>query len=134
MLNTTSIFLRKQIRNPERQHSVTMKSIISAAAAALGLYISTTYALQSKPFFLVLHSDDKTLNGKTLGACHEGAAYEGLCVDVPLAKAKSNYNTFTFNYTKSEPNFGSLNWKLVGSGFECSSSPVFYATTIRSSH
>ena len=92
-----------------------MKLFTCIVAACLAFIAS---AKQSDPFFLVLHSDDSTLNGKALTACHEGAAIEGLCVDVPLAKAKAKYDTFTFNYTKSTPNSGSLNFELIGGSFK----------------
>jgi len=37
------------------------------------------YTVQSDPFNLVLISEDPSLNGKTLSACHAGAAVFTLC-------------------------------------------------------
>lgn len=92
-----------------------MKLIRSIAAA---LFFASTLAVQSDPFYLVLQSDNSKLNGKTLGACHEGAAIEGLCVSSKLAKAKPGYQTFQFNYTHNTPNYGILTWELVGGNFK----------------
>ena len=36
--------------------------------------------VQSKPFNLVIKSDDKSLNGQEFAACHTGAAIESLCL------------------------------------------------------
>lgn len=74
-----------------------MKSTIVATTAVLALASSglAQYTEQSKPFQLTLKSTDKSINGKILGACHEGAAIEGLCT---IAAAKPTaYNTFQFN-------------------------------------
>ena len=53
--------------------------------------------VQSADFNLVVQSRNKTLDGKLLGACHDGAAHEGLCI---VGGANGN-----FNYTPSYVNF-----------------------------
>ncbi|KZF26738.1 hypothetical protein L228DRAFT_17820 [Xylona heveae TC161] len=54
---------------------------------------------QSAPFYLVVISQNHTINGSALVACHEGAAIEGLCVGGSIAtsspggiKGVSQYN------------------------------------------
>jgi hypothetical protein len=67
------------------------------------------YTNQSKPFNLVLSSSNKTLDGALLGACHEGAAIEGLCFFSGPKNASASYNQYTFNTTSGAtpvPNIG----------------------------
>lgn len=90
----------------------------SAAAALLTLFSSTALAIQSKPFYLVLSSSNKTLDGHVLSACHIGAAFESLCVGSKLAKANPDYDAFQYNYTRGASS-GILTWELQGSGFNC---------------
>jgi len=81
-------------------------TLIFAFAASQAVAQST---VQSKPFNLVLSSSNKTLNGALLGACHEGAAIEGLCVDLGTPSPASYYNQYTFNTTAGAtpvPNIG----------------------------
>ena len=95
-----------------------MKFLFAVATSLVALFSSTTVAvIQSKPFFLEIHSTNSTLNGKTFEACHEGAGIEGLCVSSPLAKANPKFNTFQFNYTKSQPNIGLITYELIGGNF-----------------
>ena len=96
-----------------------MNGITSLATALFTLFASFNLvsALQSKPFYLVIVSDDSSLNGHALGACHEGAAIEGLCKASKVANADKSYQTFHFNYTHSNPNDGILTWTLVGGNF-----------------
>ena len=64
-------------------------------------------------------SDNSTLNGKALYSCHEGAALEGLCVASSPPKPANNISeTFNFNYTNSQPNYGLLTWELIGGNFK----------------
>lgn len=94
---------------------------------------TTTLAAQSAPFYLVLHSDNSTLDGKALFSCHEGAAIEGLCVGTSTPKPANNISsTFQFNYTHSEPNYGILTWELIGSNFK-GSFPIHSLTSTTSS-
>lgn len=97
-----------------------MKYTTSLITGLLALFTSFSIvtAIQSKPFYLVIQSDDSSLQGHTLDACHEGAAIEGLCKASKIPKANKAYQTFRFNYTKSEPNDGLLTYELVGSNFK----------------
>ncbi len=73
--------------------------------------------VQSKPFKLVLDSEDGTLNGKTISSCHSGAAIEGLCIG---SGAPDAYSTYYFNTTQGSTagpvegytNSGKLVWNL----------------------
>jgi hypothetical protein len=95
-----------------------MRASILAGLMALTtstLAQDTYWSNQSAPFHLVIHSKNATLNGQYLGACHEGAAIEGLCVTAPSTE---NYVTFTYNTSTQEtsPTSGLLTWSLVYSG------------------
>ena len=58
-----------------------MRGTIIAGALAFAAGVKAQYyANQSAPFYLVLTSQNTTLNGSTLVSCHEGAAIEGLCI------------------------------------------------------
>ncbi|RMX79043.1 hypothetical protein D0869_08599 [Hortaea werneckii] len=70
-------------------------NIISASLLALASTSLAQYTKQSKPFQLVLHSKSQKYDGVALGACHEGAAIEGLCTAY-------GGSTFYFNTTDSE--------------------------------
>ena len=73
------------------------------------------YNETSKPFSLVLTSDNSTINGSTLSACHSGAGIESLCLSrgggvsnpTSLPAATFNFNTssdpFTPNTTLGTP-------------------------------
>ncbi|KAH8179152.1 hypothetical protein LIA77_00671 [Sarocladium implicatum] len=65
-----------------------------ACITALAGFAAAQNDVQSKPFKLVLTSDDKSLNGKTLSACHTGAAIESLCL------TEGGGSKFKFNTTK----------------------------------
>lgn len=86
-----------------------------------------SYVNQSAPFNLVLTSQNSTLNGSTLVACHEGAAIEGLCVGGPLQSSSVQYS---FNYSlanvQGAPPTGTnltglLTYLLIGGNFQVSS-------------
>jgi hypothetical protein len=68
-------------------------SIVLAFAACT---VVAQYTNQSATFNLVLCSSNSTLNGSLLGACHEGAAIEGLCLGGLSSKQYAQYN---FNYS-----------------------------------
>ena len=104
-----------------------MQSTIAKLAAfiALAASVSAQDYKQSKPFFLVVHSHDAKYNGTALGACHEGAAIEGLCPGNP-PKASANYNVFQFNTTDGESvtdsklgTPGVLTWNLPSGDLKC---------------
>ena len=94
-----------------------MRYTTSLVTTLLALFTSFSIvsAIQSKPFYLVIQSDDSSLQGHALDACHEGAAIEGLCKasELPIPKADKPYQTFRFNYTRSDPNDGLLVWELI---------------------
>ena len=54
-----------------------MKFTVVAALALAGFAAAE---IESKPFHLVLSSSNKSLDGKKLDSCHEGAAIESLCI------------------------------------------------------
>jgi len=87
------------------------------AFAAAGC--SAQYLNQTAPFNLVLLSSNGTINGTALGACHEGAAIEGLCL--------GGSSPFQLNYTASAtitPSIGVtglLTYWLQGGNFYLSS-------------
>lgn len=106
-------------------------TLLLAAAAANAQFYNET----SKPFNLVLASEDPTINGSTISACHTGAALESLClsnigsISKPdlIAPASFNFNTSTDPYT---PNAtlgtpGILTWTLKTSSIDVPSSVYF---------
>jgi hypothetical protein len=103
-------------------------SILTSAASALLLATATTaqYTNQSAPFHLIVLSENSTVNGSTLFACHEGAAIEGLCLgskEIVDTTTVYNFNTTTneglvFNATIGEP--GYLTYELRGGNFNVS--------------
>ncbi|TVY36589.1 hypothetical protein LSUB1_G007001 [Lachnellula subtilissima] len=108
-------------------------TIIAGTLAFVAGVNAQYYTNQSAPFNLVLTSQNTTLNGSTLGSCHEGAAIEGLCVAGNVdneftGPLNSDSGAYTFNYTTTqatEPTgvnvTGLLTWLLVGGNFETSS-------------
>jgi hypothetical protein len=85
---------------------------------------------QSKPFALVLISENKSINGSALFACHEGAAIEGLCTGGPL-KGSDASTTFHLNTTKNEfvanktaGKTGVLTWELQNIGVSSQLPPL----------
>ncbi|KAN0092158.1 hypothetical protein V8E51_018005 [Hyaloscypha variabilis] len=102
----------------------------STMALVLALAFGVSQAVaqntnQSAAFNLVISSANKTLDGTFLGACHEGAAFEGLCPGP--ANATAEYNQYAFNYTASEtPDpvlgiTGQLTWVLQSANIKLSS-------------
>lgn len=93
------------------------------------------YNETSDPFNLVLTSENSTVNGTTLSACHIGAALESLCLSsgggisnpTAIAAATFNFNTstdpFTPNATLGTP--GILTWTLKTSSIDVPSSVYF---------
>lgn len=97
--------------------------LITTILAAAGLLVTSTVAGQSDPFYLVLHSDNSTLDGKALFSGHEGAGIEGLLVGVesPPPKADNISYTYQYNTTDSQPNIGILTWEITVNGGSLSS-------------
>jgi len=97
----------------------------TTATSLLALTASTVSAQddqpQSGPFVLrVANAANASLNGVYFGACHAGAAIEGLCTNTIDSSAPiSSYNTFYFNYSSFAANpwdSGSIVWNLPISG------------------
>lgn len=59
----------------------------------------TSEVVQSANFNLVVESCNATLNGSLLGACHDGAAHEGVCIVDNSFSFDSSYVDFQFNTT-----------------------------------
>jgi hypothetical protein len=75
-------------------------TLASTLITVLAQNISETSVVdQSANFNLVIQSKNKTLDGKFLGACHDGAAFEGLCA-VGGVDSHNNYVSFQFNTTR----------------------------------
>lgn len=80
-----------------------MKTAILALVGAIASVVNAQepfYNVSSKPFHLVVKSaTNKTLNGRTLFACHEGAAIEGLCLGEKKLSTADVYNFNTSAYS-----------------------------------
>ncbi|KAF2628798.1 hypothetical protein BU25DRAFT_32369 [Macroventuria anomochaeta] len=113
-----------------------MKTATSTLILLLAATINAQfYNETSKPFNLVLTSENTTINGSTLSACHTGAALESLCLSKgggvsnpnPITAATFNFNTstnpFTPNATLGTP--GILTWTLKTSSIDVPSSVYF---------
>lgn len=106
-------------------------ALLLAASTRAQLFYNKT----SPPFNLILISDNRTVNGSTLSACHTGAALESLCLSSgggvsnpnPIAAATFNFNTssdpFTPNATLGTP--GIVTWTLKTSTIDVPSSVYF---------
>ncbi|KAI5360511.1 hypothetical protein Slin14017_G086860 [Septoria linicola] len=99
-----------------------MKSIIASAAALLSITSSVSaQTTQSKPFTLEIQSSNKTLNGKALTSCHEGAALEGLCIgNAPSQAYQFNTTDGQIVTNKDLGKSGVLTYELQGNNFESS--------------
>jgi len=106
-------------------------TLLALSATAFAQY---TYDNASAPFALVLSSASANLENYTLGACHEGAALEGLCVggvyDASTAPTYT-FNSSTYNLANPPSNGGGpagiLIFSLPVSGFnEPSGLGLFY--------
>jgi len=104
-------------------------SSIIASILALGTtQITAQFLNASAPFNLIVLSDNSTINGSALTACHEGAAIEGLCLGGILSEPTDvEYETYTFNISSYpvdvEPSIGFpgyLVWELEGGNFNLS--------------
>jgi hypothetical protein len=98
--------------------------VVGTLALAIS-QVSAQFLNQSAPFALILTSDNDTINGSALIACHEGAAFEGLCIGAAVAGAPTT--VYTFNFSSSEPVdptigvVGLLTYELEGGNFNVSS-------------
>ncbi|KAF2810708.1 uncharacterized protein BDZ99DRAFT_462052 [Mytilinidion resinicola] len=96
----------------------TSTTIIALAAATTTL---AQYTNQSAPFKLQIKSENETLNGNYLYACHEGAAIEGLCPANAINLGSAGASTYNFNTSASTTSaVGVLTYLLQGSNFAVS--------------
>ncbi|KAF3000831.1 hypothetical protein E8E13_006841 [Curvularia kusanoi] len=102
-----------------------MKPTIAIILAVLStLTTAQYYDLQSLGFRLFVKSTNTTINGTALGACHQGAAIEGLCLTGETAQnPPSSYTTFYHNVSSyaNQPagatnTDGPLSWILRAGG------------------
>lgn len=114
------------------------KFTIPALLAALGSFSLQASAQDyntSAPFVLQLSSDNDTISGQVLGACHSGAAIEQLCL-AGNDTTPASYNTFYLNVSananvpEGQYETGMLVWILQGSGFNLSEPLTFTARTL----
>ncbi|KAF2128961.1 hypothetical protein P153DRAFT_367259 [Dothidotthia symphoricarpi CBS 119687] len=78
-------------------------TLVLAGLTALTAAQDQYYDVQSSGFRLILKSANETLNGTALGACHQGAAIEGLCrTDVTLDDPATSYTTFYHNVSSAQ--------------------------------
>lgn len=97
--------------------SFTLSGVIAALTATAAVQ-AQTYS-QEGPFYLKLKSDDTSLDGKYLYACHAGAAIESLCLGSTQDPAGSSSFNFYYNYTEYDnvpSNSGLLTWNLQANG------------------
>ncbi|ORY10247.1 hypothetical protein BCR34DRAFT_665048 [Clohesyomyces aquaticus] len=83
-----------------------MKSL--ALVAALAASAMAQYTQRSPSFRLLILMPGNTTtgwNGTVLGACHEGAAIEGLCPDTLVTETAHSYNIFYHNISDSDTSF-----------------------------
>ncbi|KAF1950961.1 hypothetical protein CC80DRAFT_528684 [Byssothecium circinans] len=81
-----------------------MKLAIPTITLAFAALSKAQYVNQSAPFNLYLTSDDPSVNGSTLSACHVGAAIESLCVSDSNSTSKPDPippSTFYFNTSET---------------------------------
>jgi hypothetical protein len=97
-----------------------MKFTTSALLLSLTTSI-TAQTTQSYSFELAIQSSNKTLDGKTLISCHEGAALEGLCITSNSGHSGSLYQFNTSNAQTADPYLGKtgvLTYELSGNNFK----------------
>lgn len=97
--------------------SFTLSGVFAALTATAAVQ-AQTYT-QDGPFNLKLKSDDSSLDGKYLYACHAGAAIESLCLGSTESPAGSSSASFYYNYTVNDnvpSNSGLLIWNLQATG------------------
>ncbi|KAJ2980419.1 hypothetical protein NQ176_g2651 [Zarea fungicola] len=85
-----------------------MKSIVVSMSLLAATMAVSAQIIQSRPFSIRLNSEDKSVDGQYVGACHSGAAIESLCLS-------SRPVTMHFNTTTNETDAtGLLTWYLPG--------------------
>ncbi len=90
-----------------------------AAALSILAGAATTLAqdVQSKPFNLILKSDNKDVDGKFVGSCHAGAAIESLCIGDKGVTMHHNTTQGSTPLDGFSSASGVLTWTLPGSKF-----------------
>ncbi|KAF4627102.1 hypothetical protein G7Y89_g11054 [Cudoniella acicularis] len=83
------------------------QSIIASILAFAASQVTAQTTVQSAPFYLVLASDNTTINGVAIYPCHYGAAQEGMCIGSTVAAGQYQFNTTTASATS-----GILTWVL----------------------
>lgn len=104
-----------------------MFNLVTVTVALMASVVTAQYTNQSAPFYLVLHSHDKSLNGMALDSCHEGAAIEALCVAGAFNKTSAStfptYNLNTSNNAEvanaSLGAQGYLTWEISAGTYNC---------------
>jgi hypothetical protein len=101
-----------------------MKSVILSTILTLAVSVTAQDYNQSKPFNLIVVSSNKTINGASLIACHEGAAIEGLCISTMPSLKGATASTYQFNTSDFESvgnaragKTGILTYELRGGNF-----------------
>jgi hypothetical protein len=74
-----------------------MKTIFSIASLVAAASAQSFYNITSKPFQLLLTSEDGTINN-TVSACHTGAGMESFCL---LNSTETSKESSTFNFNSS---------------------------------
>lgn len=116
--------------------STTLALSLAAAIVATAQDSEPYYNITSKPFQLVVSSEDGKIQD-TLSACHTGAALESLCLSNSNTTSKPNpgdASVFNFNtsiYSQApEPNFGVpgiLTWFLTSANIGSIPSSVYFS-------
>lgn len=96
-----------------------MRAPLIASVVALAALLATADFLhQSQPFKIILLSQNLTLHGSSLAACHEGASIKGLCISGGEFGAPTE---FTYNTSQPDSQTGILTYQLQGKNFNMSS-------------
>ncbi|KAF2203676.1 hypothetical protein GQ43DRAFT_498286 [Delitschia confertaspora ATCC 74209] len=111
-------------------------SAITALFLTLIAPVLAQYNFSSSPFRLMIESQNSTLNGTVLGACHENAGIEALCpVGSTLDDSATSVTTFYQNvsYFRDSSNStvntpGLLCWDLYLGSLGAISSPMYLNT------
>ncbi|KAJ4289524.1 hypothetical protein N0V90_010853 [Kalmusia sp. IMI 367209] len=104
--------------------------------AALASSVLAQFDQNSAPFRLFIKSDNETLDGQSLGACHEGAAIEGFCPSgLTRANESTTYDTFylqtsAFTESPGDDPYGVLAWNLTVNGGEIVPSGMLLSTDV----
>ncbi|KAF3034800.1 hypothetical protein E8E12_004639 [Didymella heteroderae] len=112
-----------------------LSNVIFAALFTVTKAQNGYWDVPSPGFRLVVRSSNSTYNGTALGACHQGAAIEGLCVtDQTVQDPPSSYTTFYHNVSSARNEAagatgidGLISWTLRAGGNFTVPSAMFLA-------